>query len=52
MEPEHVLIAAMGGVLVWIIKAQWKTIHNHLSHMQSSIDRLPCVDPEECPVED
>ncbi len=42
------LCGTMVGVLVWIIKEQTKTIRNHLVHIQSILDRLPCRSKEKC----
>ena len=45
------LCGTMVGVLVWIIKEQSKTIQNHLRHLQSAVDSLPCKTGVGCPVE-
>ena len=46
------LVVTMVGVLVWVIKSQQATINNHLHELQSSVDRLPCRNQPDCPVED
>ncbi len=43
------LCGTMVGVLVWIIKEQTKTIRNHLVHIQTILDRLPCRSKDKCP---
>ena len=43
------LCGTMVGALVWIIKGQQTTINNHLRHLQSSIDTLPCRTRADCP---
>jgi hypothetical protein len=43
------LCGSMLGVLSWIIKEQTKTIRNHLIHIQSILDRLPCRSKDKCP---
>ncbi len=43
------LCGTMVGVLVWIIKEQHKTMRNHLVHIQTILDRLPCRSKDKCP---
>jgi len=42
----------MVAVLVWIIKDQQKVIRNHLTHIQSRLDSLPCNRGVGCPGDD
>ena len=52
MEPTLGIMAlcvTMVGVLVWIVKNQQGTINNHLHHLQSSVDSLPCNRKKTCP---
>jgi len=39
------------GILGYVVKALLGIIGNHLAHIQSSIDSLPCKTGEGCPVE-
>ena len=40
------------GILAYTVKTLLGIISNHLSHIQTSIDSLPCKRGEGCPVED
>ncbi len=43
------LCVIMLALLSWIIKDQSKTIRNHLRHIQSRLDSLPCNRGADCP---
>lgn len=43
------LCVLMLSLLSWIIKRQANTIDNHLDHIQTTLDSLPCRTGAQCP---